>query len=573
MYYLALATDYDGTLAEHGEVDRATLAALEELRKSGRRLILVSGRELPDLQRVFDRLDLFDLAVLENGGLLYEPATRTETPLGDPPPEALVERLRAEGVEPLSVGRCILATWTPHEHAVLAAIRELGLELQIIFNKGAVMVLPPGVNKASGLHAALARLGISAHNVVGVGDAENDHAFLAECGVGVAVANALPALKEAAEIVTDAPRGAGVAELAAALVDNDLDDPRTAVRRSVPFARPVGADAGDQPMLALDPREGATLIAGISGGGKSTIATTLLERFVAHGFQFCVIDPEGDYGEFRDAVVLGDAHNPPVLDEVVELLGPRMANVVVNLLALDISERPGFLVRLLPAIQRLRAEVGRPHWLVIDEAHHMFPREWVPADAVVPECLPATIMITVHPEWLAPKLAQTATTVLAVGSDPRRVMDEFAALTGAEMGVVPSAPLRQHHGILWRDGKVQEVAVDPPKERLKRHVRKYAEGDLGPERSFYFRGPDGKLNLCANNLMIFLQIAEGVDDATWLFHLRNGDYAQWAEEAVKDDELAQEIRELCEQDDPAATRSAVKEAIRSRYTVATRAQG
>ncbi|WP_200840826.1 HAD family hydrolase [Geminicoccus flavidas] len=571
MYYLALASDYDGTIAEHGAVDQATFDALCELKRSGRRLILVSGRELPDLQRAFPELELFDLAVLENGGLLYEPATRTETVLGEPPPAALVERLQAEGVEPLSVGRCIVATWTPHEHTVLAAIRELGLELQIIFNKGAVMVLPPGVNKASGLHAALERLGISAHNVVGVGDAENDHAFLAECGVPVAVANALPALKEAAEIVTEAPRGAGVAELVAAMLANDLDDPRAALRRRVPFARPV--DGGDAAaMIELDPRDGATLIAGISGGGKSTIATTVLERFVERGFQFCVIDPEGDYGEFKGAVVLGDAQQPPALEDVVELLGPRMENVVVNLLGFDIDERPGFLARLLPEIQRLRAQVGRPQWLLIDEAHHMFPREWVPAEAVVPECLPATLMITVHPESLAPKLAQTATTVLAVGSDPKRVLEEFAEVSGKPVGEVPAAPLEPRHGILWRDGKVQEVEVDPPKERLKRHVRKYAQGDLGPDRSFYFRGPDGKLNLRANNLMIFLQIAEGVDDETWLFHLQNGDYARWFEGAVKDDRLAKEVRELPEQADPATSRRAVKEAIERLYTVAVKAQ-
>jgi len=571
MYYLALATDYDGTIAEHGHVDRATFEALQELKKSGRRLIMVSGRELPDLQRVFPELELFDLAVLENGGLLYEPASKTETVLGEPPPPALVERLRAEGVEPLSVGRCILATWTPHEHNVLAAIRELGLELQIIFNKGAVMVLPPGVNKASGLHAALERLGISAHNVVGVGDAENDHAFLAECGVAVAVANALPALKEAAEIVTEAPRGAGVAELVSALLDNDLDDPRAALRRKVPFARPVD-DGEDAAMIELDPRDGATLIAGISGGGKSTIATTVLERCVERGFQFCVIDPEGDYGEFKDAMVLGDAQQPPVLEEVVELLGSRMENVVVNLLGFDIDERPGFLMRLLPEIQRLRAEAGRPHWLLIDEAHHMFPREWVPAEAVVPECLPATLMITVHPESLAPKLARTATTVLAVGSDPKRVLEEFGQVSGKPVGEVPAAPLEPRHGILWQDGAVQKVEVDPPKERLKRHVRKYAQGDLGPERSFYFRGPDGKLNLRANNLMIFLQIAEGVDDATWLFHLQNGDYARWFEGAVKDDRLAKEVRELPEQADPATSRRAVREAIERHYTVAVKAQ-
>ena len=86
-----------------------------------------------------------------------------------------MERLRERGVEPLSVGRSIVATWEPMETVVLEVIHEQGLELQITFNKGAVMVLPPGVNKASGLEAALQALGLSRHNVVGAGDAENDH--------------------------------------------------------------------------------------------------------------------------------------------------------------------------------------------------------------------------------------------------------------------------------------------------------------------------------------------------------------------------------------------------------------
>jgi hypothetical protein len=46
-----------------------------------------------------------------------------------------------------------VATWEPHQATVLEAIRELGLEHHIIFNKGAVMVLPPGINKAAGLEA------------------------------------------------------------------------------------------------------------------------------------------------------------------------------------------------------------------------------------------------------------------------------------------------------------------------------------------------------------------------------------------------------------------------------------
>src|SRR5207253_1677558 len=119
-----------------------------------------------------------------------------------PPPAVFAETLRQRGVSPISVGRVIVATWEPHEQVVLATIRDLGLELQVIFNKGAVMVLPAGVNKASGLAAALKALELSPHEVVGVGDAENDHALLTLCECGVAVANALPALKERADLVT-----------------------------------------------------------------------------------------------------------------------------------------------------------------------------------------------------------------------------------------------------------------------------------------------------------------------------------------------------------------------------------
>src|SRR5262249_37067687 len=125
---------------------------------------------------------MFDRVIAENGALDYDPATEKERLLGPEPSPQFVARLRQMGVSPLSVGRCIVATWEPHETTVLQVIKELGLELQIIFNKGAVMVLPPGVNKAVGLAAALNDMQLSAHNVVGVGDAENDHAFLCACG-------------------------------------------------------------------------------------------------------------------------------------------------------------------------------------------------------------------------------------------------------------------------------------------------------------------------------------------------------------------------------------------------------
>ncbi len=155
MHYVALATDYDGTIAHDGEVDEPTLAALERLRGASRRLVLVTGRDLDDLIRCMPRLDLFDIVVAENGAVLYWPATRQERTLAAPPPPEFIDRLREASVSPLSVGRVIVASWEPNEGKVLAVIRDMGLELQIIFNKGAVMVLPAGVNKESGLRAAL----------------------------------------------------------------------------------------------------------------------------------------------------------------------------------------------------------------------------------------------------------------------------------------------------------------------------------------------------------------------------------------------------------------------------------
>jgi hydroxymethylpyrimidine pyrophosphatase-like HAD family hydrolase len=213
MQYLALATDYDGTLAEEGKVRPEVLAALERLRDSGRKLVLVTGRQLEELMATFPFIDVFDRVVAENGALLYTPTPPAERLLAKPPPPELAAALRVRGVEPIACGRVIVATWQPHEQTVLTVIREQGLELEVIFNKGAVMVLPSGINKATGLTAALAELGIDPQRTVGVGDAENDHSLLEACGYAVAVANAVPALKRRADLVTAGARGQGIIEL------------------------------------------------------------------------------------------------------------------------------------------------------------------------------------------------------------------------------------------------------------------------------------------------------------------------------------------------------------------------
>ena len=222
MQYLALACDYDGTLAKDGVVNPRTLDALERVKASGRKLLLVTGRLLEDLQNAFPRLDLFAYVVAENGALLYNPADSTEKLLGEAPPREFLQALQERGVTPLVTGRVIVATLHPYETTVVEVIGKLGLELQVIFNKGAVMILPTGINKGTGLTMALRELKLSAENVIGVGDAENDHSFLSLCGFSVAVANALPALKERADYTTRGDHGDGVIELIEQLLADDL---------------------------------------------------------------------------------------------------------------------------------------------------------------------------------------------------------------------------------------------------------------------------------------------------------------------------------------------------------------
>ncbi|HKN30044.1 MAG TPA: HAD family hydrolase [Roseiarcus sp.] len=565
MDIICLATDYDGTLAHDGVVGEPTIEALNDFKLSGRKLILVTGREMPDLARCFPRLDLFDRVVAENGALILNPATKEERPLAPEPPQAFVEALRSKKVHPLSVGRSIVATWEPNEAAVLEAIRELGLELQIVFNKGAVMVLPAGVNKASGLAAALDELGLSPHNVVGIGDAENDHAFMQASRYAVAVANALPSVKDEADLVTKGARGEGVTELIRGILERDVDAFESARNRN---AVEVGRRL-DGRAVALNPHGGGALIAGLSSGGKSTLATALLERFVGRGFQVCVFDPEGDYADFHSAVVLGDAKAPPHLSEVPKVLERPNDSVVINMLAVSVGDRPAVFARFLSAIVELRARVGRPHWILVDEAHHVLPAKRDPSVTALPPTLPATIFVTVDPEAIARAALERVDDVFAVGTRPAETIAAFCHGIAAETPPLPSKALPRGQALFWSKGRNEPpevVTLHPPAEKSERHKRKYAVGELGEDRSFYFRGPSNALNLRAQNLMIFLQIADGVDDETWLHHLKAHDVSRWLKDSIKDDELAEEVRKVEEETDPSLTRKRVREAVERRYT-------
>lgn len=571
MRYIALATDYDGTIATQGKVGPDVVEALRRFAASGRHLILVTGRDLDDLIRVFPEIDIFERVVAENGALLYRPRTKEEKVLTEPPNQTLVATLKARCVENLQVGRSIIATWTPHETTCLEAIKELGLELQVIFNKGAVMILPSSVNKATGLKAALKEIGLSQHNTVGVGDAENDHSFMSLCEVSAAVCNALPMVKEHADLTMTRDHGPGVVELIERILYNDLSDLSEQVSRHDIL---IGRDESGQNVV-FKPHCGGLLIAGPSGSGKSSLTLGVLERLAEARYQFCLIDPEGDYDALEHAIVVGGPGKRITVEDVLHALAEPKMNVVVNLLGVKLADRPGFFASLLPRLQEMRTKTARPHWIIVDEAHHMIHARWEHAAQMVPAALHNVILITVHPDEISPLVLSQLDYLVAVGEQPCETLKSYARAAKEPMPPGGDVVLTSSQALVWRVKKDSlPVVVNVAQARCEhtRHIRKYAEGDLF-DHSFYFKGPRNKLNLKAQNLSIFNQMAQGVDRDTWMHHLKNHHYSEWFRHAIKDDELAEAAYKI-ESDKKLSSdesRAAITGEIEKRYTAPARA--
>ena len=213
----------------------------------------------------------------------------------------------------------------------------------------------------------------------------------------------------------------------------------------------------------------------------------------------CIIDPEGDYVGLPQVVSLGDEERVPSFEEVLAVLRDPGINLNINLLGVRLADRPGFLAKLLPHLQAMRARTSRPHWLVIDEAHHLMPgsRSGLPADS--PFRLSETILVTVHPGHLSRAILPMVDVCVAVGDAPLGAFRRFANALGSMPLPSLGFEARENRAACWftRDGSEpfpMEV-IHARSERI-RHHRKYALGDLG-YRSFFFRGPDRRLNLKA----------------------------------------------------------------------------
>jgi energy-coupling factor transporter ATP-binding protein EcfA2 len=412
-------------------------------------------------------------------------------------------------------------------------------------------------------------MGISPHNAVGVGDAENDHALLAACEAAVAVSNALPMLQNKADWVTPGERGEGVIELIDAMMDTDLVElePRL-VRREIP----LGTDADGRP-VTVHAYGKRLLLCGTSGSGKSTLATAFLEQLCSHEYQYCLIDPEGDFTNAPGALVLGDDLKPPDVDEILAALGAGERSVVANLLALRADRRPLFMGPLLARLGEYRSKYGRPHWIVVDESHHMLPEGELALPDAVSNLPVGVLLVTVHPERLATQVLHKVDALIVVGKSPTEGIRGFAQAAGIAAVPPETAPdLDPGEALFWAPGSASGVVrlhTIPPKAERLRHHRKYAAGELGEDKSFYFRGPSGALNLRAHNLALFLQMGDGVDDGTWAYHLERHDYSNWLRCAIKNEGLAGEVRGIEAEEglDPRESRRRIREAIERLYTL------
>ncbi len=395
MIFKALACDYDGTLASQDRIVPEALEALEQVRKAGGRLILVTGRTLFGLTRACECLDLFDAVIAENGGVLYFPSQAMIRDLAPPPPGRLLAELDRRGVS-FETGRVVVGTWRGDEEKVRDALAAANVSLEIVYNRAALMLLPSGISKGEGVRQVIREYGLSFHDVLAIGDAENDLDLFEACGWTACPENAVPALKERADWVFPGENGAAVA---AALVGPILGG---LVPLSPRHQIMLGWAAETSEPVTIPARGANVLIQGDSLSGKSWLAGGLIERLYARRYATCVIDPEGDFHALGrlPGVIWVEVHEGASWEG---LLSPLNRDPSACLIA-DLSSLPhakkllaieqGFLL-----VREFRERLGLPHWVVLDEAHYSLHRDGIEERAIgMGE--KGFCLVTYKPSWI-----------------------------------------------------------------------------------------------------------------------------------------------------------------------------
>jgi hydroxymethylpyrimidine pyrophosphatase-like HAD family hydrolase len=540
LWFRAVAVDYDGTLCSAARPGDEALGAVAEARQAGVRVVLVTGRILEELAADFPEVEQhFDAIVAENGAVLVLRGSARS--LAAPVAPALGEALLRAGV-PLRRGQVLLATQAAHAAVILEHSRALGLDCHLVHNRSELMVLPPEVSKGTGVVAALSALGLSAHDCVGIGDAENDHALLDACEVGIAVGDAVPALKLHADLVLAEPDGAGVARFLRGQIAGQ--GPPLVPRR---WQIELGT-FGDGTPARIPASQLRVLIRGGSGSGKSFLAGLLCERLLELGYTLCALDPEGDHGQLgeRPGVVTVGGGQPLVpVEHVVRLLGRQMGSVVVDLSLEPPEVRARYSRTLLAALLELRRQTGLPHWIVVDEAHVPLGAELEAGCLQLPAGL---CLVTWRPEWLCSEACSGHDVVLeALHPDTVELRQ-------------PGQPPRT-----FRPG-----TRESPHQR---HWHKYVDGAVPKAHRFWFRTPGGRNGRSAGNLKEFDLELRDASDAVIRHHARHGDFSRWIVQVFRDHELsgalAQAEAQLQRDGDAARARSELRAALERRYPAAT----
>lgn len=535
----AVALDYDGTIAEDGMVDQHVLTATAELRRRGWRVILCTGRILMELKEVFPGVEKhFDAIVAENGAVVALPG-RPDRELGPPAPLDLLEALHRRRI-PARAGAVLLATQARHAVAVLKEIGRLGLDVQLVRNRAELMLLPPGVTKATGLVDALGEVEISRHSTIAFGDAENDIAMLLACEIGVAVGNAVDSLRRQADIVLDEPDGAGIAEYLMGPVLAGEFDVQPA-RWRVELGSTGDGITDDGTPVTLPGSRINLLVVGGSGGGKSYLAGALVEQLAATGYSCCVFDCEGDHtglGELRGVVAVGGPEPLPTPAQLARIMRNRFTSVVVDMSLLSYDIKRAYFQSALMELLALRRTTGLPHWIVVEEADQLLQDDVLPAEQ--PHLVPVGFCLVTHrPGALNPALLPSIDAVVAMAGGER-----YARGIAPEAGhdLPQATPLRAGEALLSMAGELTRFRVAQRVTSHVRHERKYAFAQVTDPRRFYFGA--GSDNAVAGNLVEFCSLVRHVPADVLRRHLQAGDFSRWVREVLTDDALGARLRSV-----------------------------
>jgi len=290
------------------------------------------------------------------------------------------------------------------------------------------------------------------------------------------------------------------------------------------------------------------------------------------GAQACIIDPEGDYEGIADAINLGSGDRAPKVDEIVNLLEQSGQHCVVSVFAIEKKDRPAYFNRLLRGLADLRSRTGRPHWIIVDEAHYTAPADWKPAEQWNQVELKAIMFITAFYDRISKVVLDGVDWIVSIADDPTEALLAISKRMEHGMPTVhPPADDKSHRALAWRLTETDAIWFSrlPSDLDNQRHRHSLFEGEMEEEHQFVFRGANNQFSLRATNLKRFIELAEGLDDETWLFHLKRNDYSNWIEHVIKDYGLADEVRAIETSDDSAAeqTRTAVQQTIEKRFDV------